>query len=687
MLRHHGSALRVDDVVEALQALGPNTLFAQLAERPRRERRDVCVTSFDVPNGQETRKHDELAPLHALFRSIAWCRTMAPMESRALAELAFFRALAPDDLARILALCSETRFQDGETILEEGVRPIGLYIVTKGGVRVSSGGKRRDGYARLGEGAHFGETSLVTDLPTAATVRAEGEVVCIHLPRESFRALLDEDAKIAREVLRAFVDTLARRLDRSDRSLASVLRRKERFAAFAHLAALAWMQTRIALTYLWVFFRTKLIRWKMSAEAMSRVHRKSARRFKETAARLKGANVKVGQIASMQQHVLPKEYIEELKSLRDTVGATDYSLIAGVIQSELGLRPFELFEEFDKVPIAAASMAQVHVAKLRTGEKVVVKVQHPGLERSVAIDLALMRLLFSVIALFVKRIDFRQVLSEAEEPLRRELDLHLEGKATEALGAELRPLGVVVPKVHWQYTSRRVITLEYIDGVNVDDVDQMKAWNVDRRTLMETYFRAFWHQAFGGGLFHADPHPGNVFCTRDGRLAMLDFGMVKRLPDNVRSGLQKELFGGVFNQPTLYVDGLIEKGAMREPDRARVEAWAKKMFTDPKMRSMLFDHRIEEGAEMTDLFGSLFDMVDGLETFETPQDNLMFMRALGIVIDVCKEVVPEVPPSHVAMPVLIPSLTEFLGKHPEYAEAAMATMIAMQAAAADAPAA
>lgn len=453
-----------------------------------------------------------------------------------------------------------------------------------------------------------------------------------------------------------------------------------RRAALAHLAALAWMQSIIVLTYAWVLLRTKVLRWKMSAEAMSAVHRRSARRFKETAARLKGANVKVGQIASMQQHVLPREYIEELRSLRDAVAATDYPLIASVIRSELGREPAELFATIDEVPIAAASMAQVHRATLRTGEKVVIKVQHPGLERSVAIDLALMRILFWFVALFVrKRFDIGRVLIEAEEPLRRELDLHLEGEATEALGAELLPLGVIVPKVYWEYSSRRVITLEYIDGVNVDELDQLRAWNVDRRALMETYLRAFWLQAFGGGLFHADPHPGNVFCTPDGRLAMLDFGMVKRLPENVRSGLQKEIFGGMFNSPKLYTDGLIEKGAMREPDRAQVEAWATKMFSDPKMRSMIFDHDVKDGADMTDVFGSVLGMVDGLETFETPQDNLMFMRALGIVIDVCKEVVPEIPASQIAMPVLMPILLEFVTKNPEYAEAA--TAAAMQLAA------
>src|SRR3954452_18811785 len=106
-----------------------------------------------------------------------------------------------------------------------------------------------------------------------------------------------------------------------------------------HLCALAWMQSRIVLSYLWVLFRMKVLRWRLSPEAMSQVHRRNARRFKETAARLKGANVKVGQIASMQQHVLPREYIEELRSLRDSVAATDYAAIARVIEAELGRSP------------------------------------------------------------------------------------------------------------------------------------------------------------------------------------------------------------------------------------------------------------------------------------------------------------------------------------------------------------
>ncbi|MGZ3421982.1 MAG: ABC1 kinase family protein [Polyangiales bacterium] len=432
-----------------------------------------------------------------------------------------------------------------------------------------------------------------------------------------------------------------------------------------HFAALVWLQTRIVFSYLWVWIRTKIFRAPLSPEQLSAHHRKNARRFKETACRLKGANVKIGQLASMQAHVLPVEYIEELRSLRDAVQPTEFAQIAALIRSELGSGHGELFAELDENPIAAASMAQVHVARLRTGEKVVVKVQHPGLERSVAIDLALMGVLFRVLGFVFRRVDLGVILRESAEPLRRELDLVLEGKATEALARELEPLDVIVPKVYWSHTSRRVLTLEFIEGTNIDRHEQLDLWSVDRAAIVGVYLRAFLHQAFVGGTFHADPHPGNVFCTPEGRLAMLDFGMVKTLPENVRNGLMKEVFGGFFNNPKLYVDGLIEKGAIGEPDRAKVEAWAQQTFSNSAMRGLIFDHQVDKSAAMS-LFGGLSELLD-LPTFRTPSDNLMFMRALGIVIDVCKEVAPGVSPSALAGPIMMPILADFIAKNPEYA--------------------
>jgi predicted unusual protein kinase regulating ubiquinone biosynthesis (AarF/ABC1/UbiB family) len=450
-------------------------------------------------------------------------------------------------------------------------------------------------------------------------------------------------------------------------------------AALAHISTLGWMQLRILLSYLWMWIRAKVLRWRMPAATVSRVHRANARRFRETASRLKGANVKLGQMASLQAHLLPTEIVLELKLLRDAVRPTEYASVAKVIQAELGARPGDIFAEFEAVPVAAASMAQVHIAKLTTGEKVAVKVLHPGLEESVKIDLWLMRWVVWLIALFFRRYDIKQLLAENEEPLRRELDLVHEGEVTDALAAEMRPLGVLVPKVYWEYTTRRVLTLEFIEGVNVDKIGLMPDWNIDRRALADSLARAMLHQTLGIGFFHADPHPGNLFCTREGQLAMLDFGMVKRLPEHVRLGLMKELFGALFGIPRMYADGLIQKGLIDEKDRAVVEAFASAQLADPKIRAMLFDHKIDSQGEAKAAIGSLVEMVDGLETFRTPLDNMMFMRSLGITIDVCKEIAPDVPMSEIMGPLMMPMLAGLMEKHPDYGEEIMRAMAAQSA--------
>jgi predicted unusual protein kinase regulating ubiquinone biosynthesis (AarF/ABC1/UbiB family) len=280
----------------------------------------------------------------------------------------------------------------------------------------------------------------------------------------------------------------------------------------------------------------------------------------------------------------------------------------------------------------------------------------------------MMRLLFGVLARFAN-FDLRPLLLEIADPLLRKLDLHVEGETTEAFREELRPLGVVVPKVYWQFTSPRVLTLECVDGVRVDDGDKMRAWKIDRRALAKTYVRSFWHQVFHSSAFQIDPHPRNVLTTREGQLSLLDFGLIKRIPKHVRIGLQKELFGAVFREPKLYVDGLIEKGMMDESDRVEVERWARKTLRESKARPVFFDSERRYGIDPPSVMDGQ-DIFPRLDSFRAPREGLLFMRALGIVIDVCRQLVPEVPVNQVVMPVLLPFLSEFVANNPEYVDAA-----------------
>jgi predicted unusual protein kinase regulating ubiquinone biosynthesis (AarF/ABC1/UbiB family) len=586
-----------------------------------------------------------------------------------LRRVGIFAELTESEVRTLGEACEELSFQPGDRVIEDGARGLGLFIVLSGAASVLkfAGSQGEIELARLHPGEHFGEMSLVSDRPSSASVRADSALACLFASRQRFDDLLRDNPDIARKVLTSFVTTLSRRLTDIDLHYARVMRKARRQEALRHVVLLSALQWRMLISYAWIWFRRSVLHWPMSAERVSAIHRRYAHRFKQLATRLKGATVKIAQIASLQQALIPPEYIDEFKSLRDQVAPSEYPLVAGRIQAELGASPLEVFSEFSRAPLAAASMGQVHRARLPSGEDVVVKVLHPGVEQSVLIDLWITKSTLWALNWLVPKIDLMQVYRESREPLLEELDLLHEARATEELGKALQPLGVQVPKIHWQYSTRRVLTLEFVAGVTLNNVQQMKAWNVDRVELARTYLRAFLHQALTGGFFHADPHPGNAFCTPEGKLVLLDFGMVKRLPDRVRKGLAKEWMGAFFKNPRMYVDGVIEKGGIGEEDREYLEQQAARVFNDDRLRDLIFDHNTDGGVNASDVVGQFTTILGELKSFKTPQDELMFLRGLGICADVVKEIVPEMKVSEVGEPVYADLFLKVIAENPVYA--------------------
>lgn len=586
-----------------------------------------------------------------------------------LRRVGIFSELTESEVKTLGEACEEIAFQAGDRVIKDGARGEGLFIVLSGAASVLkfAGSRGEIELARLHQGEHFGEMSLVSERPASASVRADSALICLFASRKRFDQILRDNPDIARKVLTSFVTTLSRRLTEIDLHYARVIRKARRQEAIRHIVRLSVLQWRMLISYGWIWLRRSVLHSPPSAERVSAIHRRYAHRFKQLASQLKGATVKIAQVASLQQALIPTEYLEEFKTLRDQVAPSEYPLVAGCIQAELGAGPLEVFSEFSRAPLAAASMGQVHRARLASGEDVVVKVLHPGVEQSVAIDLWITKSTLWALNWFVPKIDLMQIYRESAEPLLEELDLLHEGRATEELGKALQPLGVRVPKIHWQYSTRRVLTLEFIAGVTLNNIEQMKAWNVDRVELARTYLRAFLHQALTGGFFHADPHPGNAFCTPDGKLVLLDFGMVKRLPDRVRKGLAKEWMGAFFKNPRMFVDGLIEKGAVGEEDREYLEQQADSVFNDDRLRNLIFDHTTDEGTNLGDVAGEFTRILGELKSFKTPQDELMFLRGLGICADVVKEMVPEMKVTDVGEPVYAEMFRKVIAENPVYA--------------------
>ncbi len=581
--------------------------------------------------------------------------------------VALFAELSEDQVRDLQAACEERFFKAGDRIIVEGMPGEGLFIVVEGTASVLkfSTSKNEIELGRLHAGEHFGEMSLVSDKPTSASVRAESDMKCLFISRGRFDGILRDKPDIARKILTAFVKTLSHRLADIDVHYATILRKARRREAVRHVVNLSWLQWRMLLSYGWMWSRSTLLRWKYSPQRLSVIHRGHAQRFKVLASQLKGATVKIAQLASLQQHLLPPEYIEEFKTLRDQVAPSEFALIAGTIQAELGAGPTDIFASFDRIPLAAASMGQVHRARLRTGEEVVVKILHPGVDRSVLIDLWITKVTLIIMNAFMGKIDLMQIYKESEEPLLKELDLIHEARATEQLGEALRPLDVGTPKVYRQYSTRRILTLGFVEGINLDKIEQMKAWNIDRVALAQTYLRAFLHQALTGGFFHADPHPANCLCTSEGKLVLLDFGMVKQLPDHVRRGITKEWMGFFFNNSRMHADGVIEKGAIQEEDRAFLEQTSARVFANEKFRNLALNHEVD-GNVLQELSNEFFSMLRQLKTFKTPQNEVMFLRGFGIAIDTVKELVPEMKMSDVAMPVYLEVFQRLIRENPQY---------------------
>lgn len=249
--------------------------------------------------------------------------------------------------------------------------------------------------------------------------------------------------------------------------------------------------------------------------------------------------IKLGQLISTRADLLPEPYLEALARLQDKVAPFPYEQVQEIVEAELGGRLSKLFAEFEAEPIAAASLGQVHRAQMRDGREVVVKVQRPDIHATIVEDLQALEEVAEFIdnhTEFGQRYDLSIMLSEFRRSLLRELDFKREADNLLKLGASLREFDtIVVPAPVQDYTSTRVLTMDYIAGKKITDVSPVRLVEIDGRTLSEDLFRAYLKQILVDGLFHADPHPGNVFLTDDNRIALIDLGMVSHL-----SGVHRE---------------------------------------------------------------------------------------------------------------------------------------------------
>lgn len=296
----------------------------------------------------------------------------------------------------------------------------------------------------------------------------------------------------------------------------------------------------------------------------SRFNRESAESIYEAAVELRGLILKGCQFLGSRADVLPPEYVEVLSRLQDRVPPRSFGIVRATIERELGRNLDDLFEEFERRPIASASLAQVHRARTHDGRDVAVKVQYPEIEALVRGDLSNVRFLFRAVGLVERDFDLMPIVDEFAENVPRELDFVNEGRSAERFAEIFAGRDdVSVPAIHWDLSSERVLVMERIDGIKVSDAASLESAGIDRGEVMRILVECYCEQILSCGFFHADPHPGNILVQarpEGPRIVFLDFGLTKQLPPDFRKGVLDFVAALIQGKPSSMAHALARLG-------------------------------------------------------------------------------------------------------------------------------
>ena len=317
-----------------------------------------------------------------------------------------------------------------------------------------------------------------------------------------------------------------------------------RFALYRVLR-IASVAAPAILTYRWLALRERLGR-PAAPETWARVHDRTARRLHDLGVELAGFFVKLCQIVGARADVFAEPFIRRLSRFHDSVPARPFGEVQRWVEHELG-RPLDtVFARVDSSPLAAASLAQVHRAELRDGTAVVVKVQYPEVARLARVDLWSLRGVVRVAGGLLRSFDVRSVMNEIAEMVALELDFAREARSTERVRAQLAGDPTVrVPRLHAEYTTPRLLVLEYLDGIKVVDTDALAAAGHDVAVVTERIGRVYARMIFEDGFFQGDPHPGNLLVLPGTVIGLLDFGLAKELPPGFGAAVAEMLTRGL----------------------------------------------------------------------------------------------------------------------------------------------
>ena len=433
-------------------------------------------------------------------------------------------------------------------------------------------------------------------------------------------------------------------------------------SGFRHLRIYA-TTARVLVSYAGIRARRPFLpRDEYNARLVER-HRANARRIRDAIIRAGGLFIKVGQLISILSNFLPPEFRRELEGLQDRLPPHPFDEIVARIRAELGRSPEDVFTELDSTPVATASLAQVHVARLPDGRKVAVKVQHENIEAIARADLVAVRRIIALVQRVTGLRGLEAYHPEISQMIAEELDFSREAVNLETISRQFAGDGSVrCPAVIGDLCTRRLLVTTFMEGTKVTDFAGLAARGFERRAVAERVVTAYCRMIFVNGTYHADPHPGNIFVANDGGIVFVDFGAVGVLAPHMREGIPTFFEGVIRRDARQITDAIRTMGFVaRDPKSANVaqrviDYFQRRFFEEMAseswgLGSLQVDlrSRLETLADLRRLDVSFRQLTT---TFQVPKDWVLLERTLLLLIGLCTELDPSWNPLTVIQPYL-----------------------------------
>lgn len=357
--------------------------------------------------------------------------------------------------------------------------------------------------------------------------------------------------------------------------------------------------------------------------------------------------IKMGQLASTRPDIFPPDIIEELEKLQDQVNPLPYELVRQVVEEELNASIDTIFQSFDENPLASASIGQVHSAWLHSGEQVAVKIQRPHIKELVKTDLEILQHL-AILAEsrtdWGAKYEIRKIIDEFSKSLKNELDYMNEGRNAERIAKQFETVDhIYIPEIYWEYTTDRILTMEFIKGVKLNNKLLNSENGFDRKIVAERFVHAILHQVLMEGVFHGDPHPGNIFVLPGNVIAFMDFGLIGRITPQMKDSIATLIIAMMSKNTDGLIRAITQMGVV--PDDVNMDL----LRTDlDNLREKYYDiplSRVSIGEAVNDLFSVALE-----HDIRIPADLTLLGKTLLTAEGIAESLDPDLSLIHIAEP-------------------------------------